>query len=89
MWEKKCKEIREVHTKDLAHRNAELALSEQELIRETPILPSRPYVHVFIPKTRLRDMVKETMKSKDNWELIQIGAIKFADLPILKALKNQ
>lgn len=80
-------ELKETHVRELAKRNAERALTGEDLIREDAKLPPKPYLHVFIPAVRLREMVREAMRSKLQWEGISKGDIKFADLPILKILK--
>ena len=66
-WEKKCKEIKEAHIKDLAQRNAELALSGQTLIRETPVFPPKPYVHVRHTRCSARDRNKRLALYAATW----------------------
>ena len=81
------KRLNKQHTIDLANRNAVKALSGVDLIREDPTYPPKPYQRVFIPATKLREMVKEAMKNKNEWSLISKGLIQFSDLPILKSMK--
>ena len=80
--------LNKAHVQELAQRNAFFALSGEELIREDPILPPKPYSKVFIPSAKLREMVKEAMKNKNEWMLISKGLVKFSDLPILKSMKT-
>ena len=86
-WEEACADMRLVHIKEQAHINAIRALEGRELCRDLPDYPSKPYVHVFIPSHKLRDMVKEAMKNDKDWDVITTGNPRFEDLPILKTLK--
>ncbi|CAI2359623.1 unnamed protein product [Moneuplotes crassus] len=85
-WEEECKVVAKAHRQDLCEKNAVRILSGNQLIKEDPVLPPKPFIHVFIPKHKLRDMVRESLYKSKSWKLIVLGTLKFADLPILKSI---
>jgi hypothetical protein len=61
-WEKECKSIKKQHTKLLISKNAKLILEGKPSFHLPPALPPKPYLHVFLPKEAIREMVKECLK---------------------------
>ena len=71
----------------MAKTNALKALKGEDLVREHIEYPPKPYLRVFVPAIRMREMVREANRHKANWVDMLSGHIKFVDLPIFKSLK--
>ena len=54
-----------LHNLKLAKINAIKALTGQELYREEPDLPPLPYLPIFIPKEKMKEMVREALKNPE------------------------
>ena len=76
-----------LHNLKLAKINAIKALTGQELYREEPDLPPLPYLPIFIPKEKMKEMVREALKNPAEWKIILSGKTK-VDLPVLNKLKQ-
>lgn len=85
-WQAKCEQIAKAHYLKMAQMNAHRALTGQKMFREQPDLPKRPYLHIFIPKAKIKEMVRETLRNQEEWAIILSGKAQITDLPVLNKL---
>ncbi|CAI2384786.1 unnamed protein product [Moneuplotes crassus] len=85
LWEKECQEMLHKHNIGLSQVNAHNILAGLPLVNTQPTYPPPPYLKLFIPETKLREMVKEAFEFKPQWENMALG---LGRSPLLKKLKN-
>ena len=81
-WEEEKEAIREEHIANQAYINAERALKGEEPLYERAPDHPKPFLHVFIPKAEMAEMIKEALQRRSEWDLI----IRDKSRPVFQSL---
>ena len=74
-WQEEIRTIDHQHNLNLAQINAYNVLSGKPIVRTKPIFPNEPLEKIFIPYSKLCEMVEEAWGYQDRFSSILNGEI--------------